>query len=97
MLGVLALLGFVSISLGARRDRLGWALATCVLALGALWLVTLAAVYVDWHDADGFVDCWPGCTLYQDATGAVLIGSPVVLLVWLGVTGLLVWRRRSAA
>jgi hypothetical protein len=97
VLAVLALLGFVLIAVGARHDRIRSTLAACVFALGVLWLTTLAAVRTDWRDADGFVDCWPGCTLYQDATGAVLIGSPVVVLVWLGVAAMFVWKRRSAA
>jgi hypothetical protein len=95
VLGVLVLLGLVVIAVGARRDHVGPALAACVLALGVLWAATLAAVQTDWRDADGFVDCWPGCSLYQDAIGAVFIGSPVVVLIWLGAAGLFVWRRRS--
>lgn len=96
MLGALALLGLVVIAFGARRERLRLALASCVLALAVLWSATLAAVETDWRDADGFIDCWPHCSLYQDAVGAILIGTPVVLLVWLGGAGLLVWKRRSA-
>jgi hypothetical protein len=95
VLAVLALLGSVVIAVGARHDRLRSALAACLLALGMLWLAMLAAVRTDWRDADGFIDCWPSCTLYQDATGVVLIGSPVVVLAWLGAAALFVWRRRK--
>ncbi len=97
MLGALALLGLVAIAVGERHGRLRSALAACVLALGVLWLAALAAVKTDWRDADGFIDCWPSCTLYQDATGVILIWSPVAVPVWLGVAALFVWRRRSAA
>jgi hypothetical protein len=97
VLGALALLGLVAIAIGERQGRLRSAVAACVLALGALWLAALAAVQTDWRDADGFVDCWPSCTLYQDTTGVILIWSPVAVPVWLGVAALFVWRRRSAA
>ena len=96
VLAVLALLGVAVIAVGAKRDHLRSAFAACVLALAGLWVATLAAVQTDWRDADGLIDCWPDCSLYQDTAGAILFGTPVVLLVLVGAAGLLVWRRRSA-
>jgi hypothetical protein len=31
-----------------------------------------------YRDADGFIDCWPSCTLLQDVVGFVLFASPIL-------------------
>jgi len=97
ILAVLAALGLGAIAVGAKRNRLVLALAMSVLVLAGLWLLTLIAVYTDWRDADGFVDCWPNCSVHQAASGAILLRAPVVLAAWLTAAALLSWRRRRRA
>ncbi len=96
VLAVLAALGLGAIALGVARNRLGLSVAASVVVLAALWFAAVGAFYADWHDTDGFVDCWPNCTSYQEASGAVLVGAPVVLAAWLAVATLIGWRRRRA-
>lgn len=95
VLVLVAALGLATMALAGTRQRLAAGVALCVVALGAVWFASFAAVRADWRDADGFVDCWPNCTVYQDACGAILVGSPAVLVVWLAAAGLVVWRRRD--
>jgi hypothetical protein len=96
VLVVLAALGLATMAFAGARHRLAAGVALCIVALGAVWFASFAAVRSDWRDADGFVDCWPHCSVYQDACGAVLVGSPAVLVVWLAAAGLVAWRRRDS-
>lgn len=83
--------------LAARRGRLLAALALSLGALASAWAASLAAVATDWRDADGFVDCWPSCSLAQDAVGATLLGAPAVAALLLAAAGLVAWSRRVDA
>lgn len=50
--------------------------------LAASWLLARAAIASDYRDADGYIDCWPACTVLQDSiTLAVSIGP----LMWLAL------------
>jgi hypothetical protein len=97
VLVVVFALGLGAMAVGSKRNRLVLALSMSVLVLAGLWLATAIAVYTDWRDADGFVDCWPNCSAYQDASGAILLGAPAVLAAWLAVAALFSWRRRRRA
>ncbi len=94
VLGILVALGLGAIAFGAKRNRLGLALAVSVLVLAGFWFATVTAYYTDWRDTDGFVDCWPNCTTSQDASAAILVGAPIVLVAWLAAA-LLIRRRRG--
>jgi hypothetical protein len=97
VLVVVFALGLGAMAVGSKRNRLVLALSMSVLVLAGLWLATAIAVNTDWRDADGFVDCWPNCSAYQDASGAILLGAPAVLAAWLAVAALFSWRRRRRA
>lgn len=88
---------FTTLALARRRGRLPSGMAILLMLLAVMWLVALAAVQTDFRDADGFVDCWPGCSFLQDATGVALFGLPVIALVAvLGWVALSVLDRRRA-
>ena len=95
-LGILVALGVGAMISGASRNRLVLSLAKSTLLLVAVWVATAAMYYSDWRDADGFVDCWPNCTTYQDASGTILVGLPVVLAAWVVAAALIGWRRSRA-
>jgi peptidoglycan/LPS O-acetylase OafA/YrhL len=64
-----------------RRRRLAWTfLAISVLFVG-LWLLAYAAVATDYHDADGFTDCWPRCGALQKAAGGMFLLGPAAFIV----------------
>ncbi len=90
----LAVACFVVFVTEARRNRLVLTVVSVSAFLGGIWLAVLIAVEARWKDADGFVDCSPTCTRYQDAIGAVLFGAPAVLVALLGAAALLGLRRR---
>lgn len=93
VLAFMAALGGVALAVGATRGRLTSALIGSAIALGFLWLAAVAAYYADWRDADGWVDCWPNCDFHQEAIGAILVGSPVVLILWLAAAAVIARRR----
>jgi len=41
-----------------------------LMALAASRAAAAIAVRADYRDADGFVDCWPYCSTFQDVIGA---------------------------
>ena len=67
-----------------RRGRLGLTFLALAPLVAAAWLLARAAVRADYRDADGYVDCWPSCTLLQDSVGLAIWYGPV-LLIALGV------------
>ena len=87
-------MGLVAIGLGAWRNRLLLTLTTSVLVLTGVWVAAAAAYRADWKDTDGFVDCWPSCTTYQDASGSILVGAPATVGLWLLGAAAIGWRRR---
>jgi hypothetical protein len=55
--------------------------ALAMSALFALiWGLALAAISTDFHDSDGFVDCWPDCSWLQQIVSAATFGAPVLVL-----------------
>jgi hypothetical protein len=67
------------------------------LTLGAVWTWAAVAIETDYRDADGFVDCWPSCSAFQEVVGFVYLAAPVALLVVLlaALVVSLPWRRRK--
>lgn len=82
LLAVLFLVPAALVYLGWRRGRLGRTLVAVGAGLLGLWGLSALAVETDYRDADGFVDCWPSCTAFQDA---VRIGFLGVLPALVGV------------
>ena len=67
-----------------RCGRLRISFLAVAPVIAAAWLLARAAVRTDYRDADGYVDCWPSCTLLQDSVGLAIWYGPV-LLIALGV------------
>jgi hypothetical protein len=42
-----------------------------------LWWADLAMMRSDYRGASGFWDCWPYCTVWQEAAGAVFWFAPL--------------------
>ena len=80
-----------------RRRRLGPMFLAVVAVLAAAWALAFAAQAADFRDADGWVDCWPHCSLLQEAVGRTLFYAPIdaVLLAILANALAFVGRRRS--
>ena len=92
MLVAVALFAF---GLGVLRRRIGWASLAATGLLAFVWILAAAAHMTDWHDADGWIDCWPRCKPVQDATRVILLSVPVIagsLLVVALVTAVAGWR-----
>lgn len=49
-------------------------------ALVVSWVTAAVLFGTDYRDADGFMDCWPHCTVLQDVVGFVLFASPILLI-----------------
>jgi hypothetical protein len=62
----------------------GWLRLRTLIAVGglaALWLLAEVAIATDWHDADGFLDCYPSCSALHVAVGVLFWGAPAAALV----------------
>ncbi len=94
---------------GAVVARLVWprtltnAVLAGILLLGALEALAWAAIVTDFRDADGFIDCWPHCTLRQGVVGTTVWWSPilraalvVLTAAYLGLTSRRAKRRLDA-
>jgi hypothetical protein len=68
----------VAVGLGLQYGRLGAASLTAAAFLALLWILAYYAMSIDWHDADGSFDCWPGCTALQGAIATVFFLAPVI-------------------
>lgn len=77
-----------------RPGTLTRAVFTAVVLLCALYALAWAAILTDVGDADGFVDCWPHCTLLQNSVGIAVSWSPV-LMAALVIVGAYVAMRRT--
>jgi len=95
-----ALLTFLGITLlltvAWRRGCLALVFVAVVALLAATWALAYVAMVVDFHDADGWVDCWPGCTILQDGVRAALVLGPLVFFasaLWAAILGGITWRR----
>lgn len=64
----------------SRHGRLGLAFLAVTTVLAAAWLLAKLAVRVDYRDADGYVNCWPGCRLLQEAVGWAIWYGPLLFI-----------------
>jgi hypothetical protein len=78
----------------ATRRWVALSLFALVTLLDALWLTDLALVAHDYRDMDGFIDCWPSCTVEQQFAGGVLFYTPLLMAVFLAGSLLVLARRR---
>ena len=73
------------------------ALVAVALVAGALWVIALVAISTDYHDADGFTDCWPSCSVLQHSVGVLFFGAPALVVAVLLLAGLVGVVRRVRA
>jgi hypothetical protein len=52
--------------------------AFALVAVAAIWIAAKIASDRDYRDADGWADCWPGCSALQRAVGISLTGGTVL-------------------
>ena len=78
----------------ATRRRVALSLFALVTLLDALWLTDLALVAHDYRDMDGFIDCWPSCTVEQQFAGGVLFYTPLLMAVFFAGSLVVLARRR---
>ena len=60
----------------ARHGMLFTGLALLVIA--AIWTLAKVANDRNYHDADGWADCWPSCTALQRGVGVSLVGGALL-------------------
>jgi hypothetical protein len=63
------------------------------ISLAVVWVTAFVLIATGVRDLDGFMDCWPGCTVMQEAVGFAFFASPVMLVVLL-VGSLAGWLKR---
>ncbi|HEV8602436.1 MAG TPA: hypothetical protein VGQ68_03475 [Gaiellaceae bacterium] len=63
----------------ATRRPLALSIFAIVALLDALWLTDLVLIARDYRDTDGFIDCWPSCTVEQEIAGGVLFYTPLLM------------------
>ena len=89
VLALAAAAALVAIFVAAHRRGRLMAVTALTLAAAVLVLaVTALVVSRDYRDADGFFDCWPGCTALQNAVAVALLLGGVAFVV--SVAGLAV-------
>lgn len=74
---------------GVRISVVGFLVASLVA------IIASAAVSTDFHDADGWADCWPSCSVLQRAVAIAFAGGPVMALAFVAGFGLALVRRGS--
>jgi hypothetical protein len=89
---VLTVLLVAALVVAARRGHLPATLAVMLTVIAASWAAAAVAVRTDYRDADGFVDCWPYCSAFQDVIGGTLFYGPVAALVLLVTAGVFLAR-----
>lgn len=65
------------------------------IGLAVVWVAAFVLIATDIRDVDGFMDCWPGCTVLQETVGFAFFASPVMLVILL-VGSLAGWLKRRA-
>ena len=79
--GIPALAVAAMLALRLRVGRSMSFLLAAVAVLAGLCLIAYVLIAAGFQDADGFVDCWPDCSLLQAAVGVVFWCGGLVLLV----------------
>jgi hypothetical protein len=81
-----------------RRGRLARMFVAVTVVLVVAWGLALAAIWTDYRDADGFVDCWPSCSHFHRAVASAFWYGPVMFVllgVFAGVLGIVSARREG--
>lgn len=91
---LLAVAAVAALVLAHRRERLVAVAVAILVLLVAGWAFAFAAAATDYHDADGFIDCWPHCSVLQDAVGGSLFFGPVLALLVVVATMLIAFGTR---
>jgi hypothetical protein len=61
--------------------RESFPLIVAIALLATLYVVAILFIETDYRDADGFTDCWPSCSAFQEAVGLVLwLGGGLLVL-----------------
>jgi hypothetical protein len=79
-LGILVGLGAL-LYIAWRRRRLAVAFIAVTVVMALLWALAYTAISKDYRDADGWVDCWPRCSAFQNAVGGTFILGPAAFVV----------------
>ena len=87
---LVALLAATMLLAGWRGANVAMLFAVVLLVA---WLTSTVLIATGYHDADGFMDCWPYCTALQEITEFALFYCPV-LLVLLAAGRLAGWMTR---
>jgi hypothetical protein len=66
LLAAIVLVPFAVLVVGWARGETFRGLRVVAIALVALWVGAGVAFVTGANNADGAVDCWPQCTVYQD-------------------------------
>jgi hypothetical protein len=74
--GTAILVALAAVLYARWRRVVGWTAVAVVAGLGVAWLLAEIAVERDWHDADGFTDCYPSCSAFQETVGLLYWGAP---------------------
>ena len=80
---IVALIVVASILLLYLAHRIGRLLVASLAMIGiaaTAFVLALVAIERDFRDADGFMDCWPNCTLVQDVVGVTVFAAPIVFV-----------------
>ena len=101
VIALLTLAGLGSfLCLAWRHNRLAPAFMAVTAGSALLWGLAFTAIWTDYRDADGFLDCWPSCTAFQVAIASTFWYGAVMFLV-LGVfavaLGAITARRRRGS
>jgi len=91
---LVALLGVAAVLAGWRGSPAA-IVAGAALVLG--WMAAAFITAADIRAASGFMDCWPRCTVWQDAVGFVVFVFPAafVLLLLASLAGYMTRRVRD--
>jgi hypothetical protein len=65
----------------SRHDTFGRVLIALLLIVGTALTLDGIALAADFHDADGFIDCWPYCSTWQDIVGGTFWWGGMLFLV----------------
>jgi hypothetical protein len=75
---LLVAIGLLAAALGWWQRRIGAACLTGIAVLALVWILANYAISINWHDANGFIDCGLHCTARQGAVGIVFWYAPII-------------------
>jgi hypothetical protein len=96
VLGAAAALAAPFIVVGLRFDALGRVSLAALPLVSAIWIVGWELMKRDWHDIDGWVDCYPYCHAWHRIGAAWFWGPPLAVTVLVLIAAAAGLRRVSA-